>query len=367
MEKIDKHQLFCLVIMGQIGSTNLWALGIEAKQDAWIVILISMLLGLGLIWSYIELSNKYPGDHIAGITVNILGRVVGWPLAFTYFLFLAFNATRNVSEFGDLINMTFLQETPPNAIKLLFLFTIIYILFQGVETFARITEIILPVTVFLIFFIYIMAIISGPFDIKNLSPVFGNGMKPILKNIFPVGLNFPFGSCFLYMQYWRYADSRDYVKRTSFIGVIISGLLLTLTTIVMITTIGPTLAADFAIPFLEIIKLINIGDIITNFDAIGVILIFLGGFYLAALNFYSAALIISYLFKIKNTKWVLIPLGLLILWYSNVYEPNYPFHVRYLVPQFWQQQVPFYDIIPILLLLIYILKDRCNKLKNNTK
>jgi len=354
-------------MMGQIGSTNLWALGIEAKQDAWIVIIISMVGGLGLIWIFTELSSKYPEDHIAGIAIKLLGPILGWPLAFMYFLMFIFNATRNVSEFGDLINITFLQDTPRSAIIILFIFCIIYILYLGVETFARITEIILPVTIFLIISIYILAVISGPFSIKSLSPVLGNGLKPILKSSFPVGINFPFGIGFLFMQLWRYTDPRENIRKTTFSAVIFSGLLLTLTIIVMITTIGPTLAADFTIPFLEIIKLINIGDIITNLDAIGVILIFVGGFYMTTLNFYSAVLTIAYLFKIKNTKLVLIPLGLFILWYSKVYEPNYPFHIRYLVPQFWQQQVPFFDIIPILLLLIYMLKSRCIKLKGNHK
>lgn len=136
------------------------------------------------------------------------------------------------------------------------------------------------------------------------------------------------------------------------------------TTIIMITTIGPNFAANSTIPFLEVIKLINIGDIITNLDAIGVILIFIGGFYSTMLHLFYSALIISYLFKINNFRWVLVPLGAFILWYSNVYEPNYPFHLKYLVPQFWQQFVPLNDIMPILLLLIYFLKNYSSKLKN---
>lgn len=201
MQKINKHQLFCLVMMGQIGSTNIWAISIEAKQDAWIVILISMLAGLGLIWIFTELSNRFPDETIAGIPEKILGKVIGWPLAFMYFLLYMFNATRNISEFGDLINMTFLQETPGTVINFIFLATIIYILFLGVETFARITEIILPATLFLIIIIYIMVMISGPFDVRQLIPVLGNGFMPILKNFFPVGINFPFGIALVFMQF----------------------------------------------------------------------------------------------------------------------------------------------------------------------
>jgi spore germination protein KB len=361
MEKISKHQLFCLVMMGQIGSTNLWALGIEAKRDAWIVILFSLLVSCGLVWLFTELQKYYPQDTLAGLLTSLLGKVIGWPLALLYALVYIFNVTRNVSEFGVLINMTFLQSTPKSVIMVILLAIIIYILFLGIETFARLTEIIMPAVLILIILIYIMVIASGRVNLKQLTPVFENGIMPILKASYPVGINFPFGLVFVFMQIWHYTQPKEAIRKTTYFAVIISGLILSFTMIFMVATLGTNFAADATVPFLEIIKLINIGKILTNLDAIGVIMIFIGGLYLAILFFYSASVILSALFKIKNFRWVMIPLGIFILWYANVYEPNYPTHIKYLVPQYWQQFVPLHNIIPILLLLIFGLKKYCGK------
>lgn len=57
MFRINKKQLFCLMMLFEIGSTTLFTLGIEAKQDAWISILISILIGLILLKIYIKIFN----------------------------------------------------------------------------------------------------------------------------------------------------------------------------------------------------------------------------------------------------------------------------------------------------------------------
>ncbi len=366
IEHISKHQLFCLVMMGQIGSTNLWALGIEAKQDAWIAILISMLIGFVFIWVFTELYKNYQENNIAGTSISILGKVIGWPLAFFYALVNLFNVTRNSSEFADLINITFLQETPRIVIIFMFLATIIYISFLKLETLARVIEIILPLVLFLIILIYILIIASGRLDLKQLTPVLGNGITPVLRATYPVTINFPFGLVFIFMQFWHYTEPKSTVRKTTFLAVGISGLILAATLVIIVSALGPNLAADSTIPFLEVIKLINIADIITNMDAIGVLLIFIGGFYFAILNFLSGAMILSTLFKSKDYRWFIIPLAAFILWYVNVYEPNYPFHVKFLKTQYWQQFVPLFNIAPVLLLIILKLKKCRNRLKGST-
>lgn len=357
MEKISKGQLFSLTIIQQIGSTSLWALGIEAKQDAWIVILFSMIIGFILIWIYTEIYISFPGDNIAGVTTSILGKLLGWPLAFIYALLFLFNATRNTSEFADLINMTFLVDTPRSVIVFMFLATIIYILFLRIETFARLTEIVMPVILLVVISLYIMVVASGIVDLKQLTPVLGEGIMPILKTSYPVVINFPFGQIFILMQLWQFVEPKDSVRKTTYIAVLISGLLLTTTLVIIVSVLGANFAASATIPLLQVIRVINIADIITNLDAIGVILIFIGGFYMAALNFFAALTILACLLKIKDYRWLLIPIGTFLLWYTNVYEPNYVFHVKYLIPQFVQQFIPLINLIPVFLLVIIKLKN----------
>jgi spore germination protein KB len=357
MEIISKRQLFSLTILEQIGSTSIWALGIEAKQDAWIVILFSMLIGFIFLWLYTEIYRSFPKENIAGITTSLLGKLIGIPLAFIYALFFLFNATRNTSEFGDLIKMTFLVNTPRVVIMFVFLVTIIYMLFLRIETLARLTEIVMPIILLLIVSIYLMVIASGIVDLKQLRPSLADGIMPVLKASYPVVINFPFGEIFILMQLWQFVEPKESIRKPTFLAVCISGILLTFSLIIIISVLGVDFAASATIPLLEVIRAINIANIITNLDAIGVILIFVGGFYMATLNFFAGTIILASLFKIKDYRWLLIPLGIFILWYSNVYEPNYPYHVKFLKLQFVQQFVPLYNLIPIFLLLIIKFKN----------
>ena len=42
---ITPKQLFALIILFQIGSTTMFSLGITAKEDAWIAIIVAMFAG----------------------------------------------------------------------------------------------------------------------------------------------------------------------------------------------------------------------------------------------------------------------------------------------------------------------------------
>lgn len=357
MEVISKRQLFCLTIILQIGSTTIWALGIEAKQDAWIAVLFSMIAGFILLWIYTEIHKSFPKENIAGIITSLLGKLIGFPLAFIYALFFLFNATRNTSEFGDLINMTFLVNTPRIVIIFIFMSTIIYMLFWRIETLARLTEIVMPLTLMLIFSIYIMVIASGIVDLKQLRPILADGVMPVFKASYPVMINFPFGETFLFLQLWQFVEPKEAIRKTTSIALFLSGLLLTCSLIMIISVLGVNFAASATIPLLEVIRAINIANIITNLDAIGVILIFVGGFYMATFNFFAGITILASILKIKDYRWLLIPVGGFIIWYTNVYEPNYPYHVKYLKLQFVQQFVPLYNLIPVFLLLIIKFKN----------
>lgn len=361
MEKIGRWQLFALVMMEQIGSTGLWVLGIDAKRDAWLVILFSMLVGCAFIWVFTELQKQFPRDNIAGLVTKLLGTILGWPLVLLYAAVDTFNATRNTSEFTDLLNVTFLQHTPAKVIMFLFLATVIYISFMGVEAFVRLTEIVLFLCLIAITVFYILIITSGKIDLRQLLPVLENGPVPVLKAAFPLVVNFPFALAFIFMQFWHYCEFQTSVRKITYSGVILSGSLLTITQIITIAIIGVPHASTSTIPVLEVLKLTSINEMLVNPDVLAILNIFVGGFYMTIIHILSAAMILAGLFRIKDYRWILVLLTAFIFWYSGVYEPNYPFHVRFLPVQSWQQFVPLYNAAPILLLIIYWLKKYCRK------
>lgn len=161
-------------------------------------------------------------------------------------------------------------------------------------------------------------------------------------------------------MFWCYVEPIESVNKISSIAIIASGIVLTLTTITTLCVLGHLITSYVTIPLLEVIKLININDILTNLDAIGITIMFIGGFYKASIFLYAGILAISTLFKFKNLNLLLILIPLIVSWYSIVFESNYSYHIWLgLKMTTIYIHLPFQILIPILLLIIKFLKEHC--------
>jgi len=359
MIRISNYQLFCLMVLFEIGSSILFVLGIDAKQDAWIGVLLGMLIGLAVMWVYTELQKKFPQENLAQIVIKILGKYLGTPLVLLYALFFFYISTRDFRDFGEMIVTTFLLKTPLLVVLIVFMLAALYVLFLGVEVLGRTSEILLPIVLFFIISVGIMIGISGRIQLDELSPVLANGWQPVFKEVYPNLVNFPFAETYVFMMYWCYLDTKHDVRKISLLAIGVSGLIISLIDVVSISVLGVNIAAATTIPFLEVIKLINIGGIISNLDALGISLMFIGGFYKVSIFFYGGVQALATVCKVVDSRWIMIFAGVFVLWLSIVFEPNYPYHIWLGI----KVSLPyinnvFQTIIPPLLLLICWLKDK---------
>lgn len=361
---ISKHQLFSLIVLFEIGSSTLFALGIEAKQDAWIVIAISMLIGFILLWLYTKLQKYFPEKNLIEIIIELLGRFLGRPLAFLYTLFFLYGCTRNLRDFGELMKITFLHETPMTIVHIVFMATAVYILFLGLEVLTRTSEIMFSVTLFFLFSIPILLSTSVKVHLEDLLPILNNGIKPVLKAAYPNTVNFPFGEAFVFSMYWCHTNSKKDVLKTSILAMGVSGLSLIISTIFIICTLGVQLTSATTIPLINLIRLVDVEDILTNLDPIAVVIIFIGGFYKTIIYFYAAVSSITTLFRLKDIRWLLIPCAIFIIWISIAFESSYAYHIwlgqKISLPYIYNT---FQVLIPPLLLIICWLKNKGSKNK----
>jgi spore germination protein KB len=348
------------MLLFEIGSTTLFVLGIGAKQDAWIVILIATFISLGLVWIFTEIQKQYPDKNLVEILQCMLGKWLSVPLILLYALYFFSSASFNFYEFGEIIRTTFLENTPQLVILSVFMFTSIYMITLGFEVIARTAEILMPVLMIFLLITYFLASISGKLDIQELFPVLENGIKPVLKEVYPV-INFPFGESVVFLMYWHMINKKESIRKITLLVVCMTGGILVLSNLIIITILGPELAAKAEIPLLRVLFDINIADIITNLDIIGVIVIFIGGFYKTVLNFYGAVLAVTTLFKFTNKKWMTIIMGIGLIVYSMTYYQNITFH-RWVGFEFNTPYIHgIFSSMPILILLMIWLK---NKTKN---
>ncbi|MDP4146220.1 MAG: GerAB/ArcD/ProY family transporter [Bacillota bacterium] len=357
MTHLSKHQLFTLMFIFEVGSTTLFALGIEAKQDAWIVILFALLIGLGFVWIYTEIQSKFPDKNYAEIIINILGSKLGIPLALLYVLDCLWHAARNVREFSELIILTTLPNAPLWLITFIFIGVSIYALLKGVEVLARASEIVTPLLLIAMITLYVLVYASGDVDFRKLNPILENGIGPIIKTL-PNVVMFPFGEVFIFLMYWHYANDKSAVRKITMKAILLSGILLCITLVMDISVLGAKYTSVTTIPLVETIRLVNIGDIIVNIDAIGIIIMFFGGFFKMSIYLNGIVLILTTVFKIKSYKITLILFSVFLLWFSIVFEPSYAYH-RWMVPfDIHYYTIIYSNIFPPLLLMIYWIKKK---------
>lgn len=357
MIRLSKHQLFTLMFIFEVGSTTLFALGINAKQDAWIVILLALLIGLGFAWIYTELQSAFPDNNYAEIIIKILGKKFGVILALLYVLDCIWHVGRNAREFGDLIVITILPEVPLWFINFIFISVSLYTLLKGVEVLARTSEIIMPILLLFMISIYVLVYISGGVDFRRLMPVLGNGIKPVLQTI-PSVVMFPFGESFIFLMYWHYVNEKNAVRKTAMNALFLSGILLCFSLIMDISVLGVKYTSIATIPLVETIRTVNLGDIITRIDAVGIIIIFFGGFFKMSIYFNGIVEILVTVFKIKNHKLTLVLFGIFLLWFSIVFEPDYAYH-KWMYPfDVHYFGIIYSNVFPLLLLMIYRIKKK---------
>ncbi|WP_208591526.1 GerAB/ArcD/ProY family transporter [Gracilibacillus suaedae] len=360
MRQISNIQLFALIVTFEIGSTTLFVLGVGAKRDAWIVVLVSFLFSFILLWIYTEIPKYYPKQNFAEILTDCLGVILAKPLLLLYSLYFLGQATHNFYEFGALIKMTALPTTPLTVILYLFIVVMVYILNKGIEVIARSIEVFLPFLFFFLLAAYFLIMISGDFELENLLPILGDGLQPVLTEA-PKVVGFPFGETVVFLVIWHYVQKQPHIRKTTYIAVTVSTFLLLIAQIIFIAVLGAELTATSEIPLLEALLSVHIAMIFTNLDIIGVFIMFIGGFYKTAIHFFAFCLAFSWLLNKTNPKWICIIFGLALPMISIL-------RFESLSDQRWKgmegnvYNILIYAILPLLLLLIIKVKKKHKKM-----
>jgi spore germination protein KB len=362
-EKISGLQLFYLMTGYVLGTAIILGMGSTSKQDAWIFILIGMLSSLILMAVFTQLAVYYPGDSLVGMLPKIIGKFLSYPVILLYIFHFIYSAARGSRELGDLIVTTILSETPIFVVIVSFMVLMIYCLRGGVETFGRMAEIVFPVYFFSLILIWILLFSVDQFDIKNLTPILGNGLKPVLKEAVPNAINFPFGETIVIMMLFPYLGNKKLARRIGMSIILVGGLLLTVNSIMMISVLGPEIYSRYIFSLLSATQMVSVADFLERFDALVILMMVAGVFFKVGAFIFAAAVGISQLLRLKQTRSVLLGLGTIITPLSLVSASSYVEHIevgfKYYVPYL---HTILQIILPFLFLCIAFIRKKLGQL-----
>jgi spore germination protein KB len=363
--KINPSQLFILIILFEMGSALVVALATDAKQDAWIAVLLGMVGGIILFFIYHRLYMFYPEIPLSSYAQKIVGKWFGRIIALMYIIYFIYLAARVLRDFGELLTTTMYSSTPLLIINALMVLTIIYAVQKGFEVIARVGELFFILVYILAVMGFLMVAFSGLIHLQNIQPILENGWMPILKVTLGQTLTFPFGEMVVFTMILPFLTDQKKAKLVGIGGIVLSGINIAITALINVATLGVDLYARSPFPLLNTVGKIQLGNFIERLDVFFMLYLMIGGFFKIAIYFYAAVIGTADIFHFKSKRKMCFPIGIIILFASLTMASNYAEHIKEglkVVPIFLHY--PFQIFIPIMLLVIAYFRNRKKPAQN---
>ncbi|WP_425447974.1 GerAB/ArcD/ProY family transporter [Dethiothermospora halolimnae] len=349
-EKISSTQLFILVTGYLFGDAIIISPGSGARQDAWLAFLFGWIGGYILIGMYVYIAKLNPSKTLIEISIDIFGQIIGRIIAIMYIWYFLHLSALTFRSFGEYMVVVNYVNTPRIFIGIAFAVVIAIGLKYGIEVIARTITIMSLIVPFTITLMTVMSI--KHVDFSNLLPSLKNGVKPIIKSGFGV-MTFPFGETIVFLMVFPNLTEKKLFK-TSFKAVTIAGIAFILIIIRNIVVLGPNILERSYFSS-HVISTIIEGTIIDPF--ISVSLIILGGIELFIL-IYATLVGIAQVSNLDDYKPLILPVIIISLSLSNWIYDNLPDMFRVAKEIYPYYAIPFQIIIPLIVLVVSIIRNK---------
>ncbi len=350
--KINARQASFLMFSFLMGSAILMiptTVASLAKQDGWISIFVATVLGMGIVLIFTTLGLMFPKQTIIQYSETILGKWVGKFVGLLYIWFPFHLGTLVIRNSSDYVSLVALPGTPLIVISGVFLMVIAYAIRGGITTLGRVNEAILPFREAIV--ILVIILLLKDFKWENLRPVMGDGIMPILKGSVPVA-SFPFGETILFAMLLPNISNVQKLKKAYMAAIFLGSIFLTISVLLTILVLGPSIASRLNFPVHSVIQSIDIANFLTNLDAFGMLLWISSNFIKLAVCYYCAAVGIAQWFNLSDYRPIVTPVGILMLIFSlTVYRSSTEQAV--FASTIWPfYAIPFEILFPLLMLIV---------------
>jgi spore germination protein KB len=136
-EIISQRQGIIIMILFIFGSTLALGTGSEAKNDAWIAIILGIVFSVPVMLMYSRLLSAYPGKDIFDILNIVFGKFLGRAICILYIWFPFHLGALVIRNFGEFINAVALPETPKIVPMIILAGLSAWVAKQGIDTLSR--------------------------------------------------------------------------------------------------------------------------------------------------------------------------------------------------------------------------------------
>ncbi|MEO3948016.1 endospore germination permease [Gorillibacterium sp. CAU 1737] len=260
----------------EIGSSSLFLLGAKAGRDAWLSMLIGAAASLPFFLLYLVIHRLDPEKDLFELLLHYFGKVLGTLIGLMFMGYFILEAARNLRDFGDLTALTVLNQTPLYLIMAIVTLVIMNSVRYGTENLILVIVSLFPVILFGFLILIALLLSTDLVKLEFLFPVLEHGIKPVWDTAIPELMSFPFCQSVLFLVYFPLAQPRSRLIKAMVGWYIGTSIFLVCLNEISVLVLGPALASNSTYPILQVVQLIRVSQLIQRFDALFVMILFLG-------------------------------------------------------------------------------------------
>jgi spore germination protein KB len=364
--RISPFELFILTIFFTTGTTILVIpAGMTAKtnQDAWLSAIIGIVLCAVVAYFFVVCGKAMGRDTFIQYLQRVYGKILGKLLGLFYIYFAFIGATTLLFYFGNFTTTQILTETPIEILNLMLAVLVMVVVRAGLEVLARTGELLFPWFIFLLFALVIFLLPELQLD--RVSPLYEASIMEHLSASYDFVGTGGLPMVVILMFYPRNINRPDKTKWSFVSGSIIGTSVVGVIVILCILVLGASATARQMFPSYVLAKTVSIFDIIERIEAVMASVWILSIFFKTAIYFYACVIGLAQLLEVRNYRFLVVPVGILTVIFSNVVYPNVEF-MSHWDSTYWNPYAMIMGFfIPALTLIIDKVKGRLKQNKLN--
>lgn len=310
-EIISDRQGISIIVLFIIGSSSVFTMGLEAKQDLWIAIILALFASTPFVILSARLHILFPNKDLFDIVEICFGKFIGKIIILLFISYTFYWSSDVLTNYGEFIHTVSFPNTPRIIPMACIVVLSAYAVKDGIEVLGRWSEFFLKIPIIILIFVTIVLI--PHMDINNIKPIYAGGNIPILKATFAL-VSFPLGQLPASFTIAFSSFKREYSPYKIYIvGLCIGSLILFITSMNDILVLGVNRATNLYYPTYAVASLINIKEFVHRIEIISAITFILGGFVKISILILCTCKGISKIFNCLDYRFMVIPISLLLI------------------------------------------------------
>ncbi|MFP3123761.1 endospore germination permease [Ectobacillus funiculus] len=324
-------------------------LGQAAGSGAWLSLCLANGLGMLLLACILYLHRQFPELTLIEYSRKILGKWLTGFISIPMLILILVDLSYLTIDIGDFFANTMMRETPPYVFHGLILLLVALTTYAGIQVMARMFTLLLYALAGPIAIVILLALPN--YRPEYLLHTFSHGIKPILHGSY-IAFGFPYAETLLFAMLlpFTHRESKHQLGKFMFASLFMSGISLVIAIVCSTMAFGP-LTGELKYSLYQLVRLINIADIIERIESIIGLVLIAGSYMKATILLFILRMTLTKFLNLQDGRFFTFPLAFLALLLSlTMHKNEFEFATAVLV--IWPLFITIVLVLPMILITI---------------